>query len=126
MPKKRFNILVAEDEPLVLMSLAEMIADMGHCAFEVSDGKEALNFLAVHPETDFLITDINMPRLDGLHLVEGARKLMPHLKVIYSSGYQSLKANGLKKDSHSLFLCKPYGSETLKAAIQTLNNAVYP
>ncbi len=70
------GVLIVDDEPFVRLSLASMRAweedgfDLSH---EASNGKEALEVLAHHPEIDIVLLDISMPVMDGIELLRRAR-----------------------------------------------------
>lgn len=117
MGQQSLTIVVVEDEPLILMSLSDTLRDMGHTVFAAADGESALNWIGVHPSTDILITDINLPGMTGRELVKEARKLVPDLRVIYSSSYHPYIEPRLSDDLLTRFLRKPYGPEALLDAL---------
>lgn len=69
------GVLIVDDEPFVRLSLASMRAweedgfDLSH---EASNGKEALEVLANHPEIDIVLLDISMPVMDGIEFLKCA------------------------------------------------------
>ncbi|CAO3439543.1 response regulator [Azospirillum doebereinerae] len=65
------KILLAEDEAVIRMLLAEMLVDDGHHVIEASDGAQALALL--EPDVAVLISDVMMPRLTGDEWVAAAR-----------------------------------------------------
>jgi len=85
-----FNVLIADDEPLVRISLKSLVDWESHgisMDLEAENGKSALELIRNNPDTDLLITDINMPVMDGLELIDKVRSLYPDLPVIVLSGY---------------------------------------
>lgn len=67
--KTKASILVVEDDAAVRLLFRELLQDEGYCVRQAVDGIEALQHCADAPP-DLMILDINMPRLDGVALVE--------------------------------------------------------
>ena len=80
-------ILIAEDEPQLRELLAEKLALSGVNALQAGDGVEALAALKANPAVPLLLSDIRMPNMDGIALVEAALKLRPELKVLMMTAY---------------------------------------
>lgn len=80
------TVLIADDEPLVARLYARAIAALGLTPVVVGDGQAALDSIVRHPPS-LLITDINMPGLDGLQVMTwlGARR-MKRFPVLMLSG----------------------------------------
>jgi two-component system chemotaxis sensor kinase CheA len=66
-------VLVAEDSPIVRDLIVESLRAHGLRVLEAGDGREALERLTSHPDIDLLVTDIEMPHLDGLGLIAALR-----------------------------------------------------
>lgn len=75
------RILVAEDDELSRASLAELLASEGYRVATAVDGIEALGKLADFAP-DVLLTDLWMPRLNGIGLITRARAAVPSLEVL--------------------------------------------
>ncbi len=85
------RILVVDDEPrferLVLQRLRKGVQE-GLYSFQfAADGLEALAIIERDPAFDMVLTDINMPRMDGLALLERIQEMHPLLKVVIVSAY---------------------------------------
>jgi PAS domain S-box-containing protein len=113
-------ILLVDDEESVLDSVAMTLRQMGCTVHTAPDAATALRFLAAPaPEVDLLLTDIQMPDMDGLALVRAVRQCHPHLPIITASGlYQKSTLPELTKLGVSHFLEKPFGLAELEAAIK--------
>lgn len=122
LPKRHCHILLVEDEPLLLMSLSDMLRELGHDVVEVVDGPTALAHLRAHADTDVLITDINMPCMDGIELANKAREVVPGIPVIFSSGYSAEKVPHLNIGPRTCFLQKPFGPEAMERALSKLTH----
>jgi two-component system cell cycle response regulator CpdR len=79
-------VLVVDDEPLVLAITASMLEDLGCEVVTATNAPEALATLSADPRVEILITDINMPGMDGYELVEKAKRVREELAVILLSG----------------------------------------
>jgi chemotaxis protein histidine kinase CheA len=66
--------LVTDDSPVVRDIIAEALRSYGLHVLVAGDGEEALAVLAGHPHIDIIVTDMDMPRLDGLGLVRAVRE----------------------------------------------------
>jgi len=88
-----YKLIIAEDEELMREGLTKLIVN-SDCGFEVvgqaEDGEQALRLIK-DTKPDVLITDISMPKLNGLELVECIRDINPEIKVIIISGYDDFE-----------------------------------
>ncbi len=83
------RVLVVDDEFLVALLAASMLEDLG-CEVETSvRGDEALGRLAGDPRIDVLLSDVNMPGVNGYELAERAQRMRPELKVILLSAAEN-------------------------------------
>lgn len=82
------RILVVDDETIERKGMRFLFQKLGISAeiFEAANGVKALEFLKGQ-EVDVLITDIKMPFMDGMELIENAASLYPSMKIIIYSGY---------------------------------------
>jgi len=113
------TVLVVEDERGVRGLVSETLREMGYAVLEASSGKEALP-LGEHYEgpLNLLVTDVVMPDMNGLELVEHIAKVRPGIKVLYISGYAAaaLADRGLPVDIPNL-LTKPFSAQSLVEAV---------
>ena len=79
-----------DDDPLVSMSTADMLMDLGHSVTEASSGMEALQILEADPQFDLVVTDYAMPGMTGLDLASKIKQLRPHMPIIIATGYAEL------------------------------------
>jgi two-component system cell cycle response regulator CpdR len=80
------RVLVVDDEPLVRDVTATMLEDFGCEVVTAGGGQEALKKLSADRKIEILITDINMPGMDGCELAAAAVQMRKQLKVIVLSG----------------------------------------
>ncbi len=92
----RGRALLVDDEDLVRMSTADMLADLGFEVLEAASAEEALRILRDGTAVDLLVTDHLMPGMSGAELAHQARTLRPGLPVLIVSGYA--EAEGIAPD----------------------------
>ncbi len=114
-PDRRRLVLLVDDDPLVLTSVAAMLDDLGHTAVEAGSGRQALEILRGGSEVDLVITDYSMPEMTGLQLAEELGRLRPGLAVLLATGH--IEAMG-PLPSGAIALAKPFGSNALARAIE--------
>ena len=85
------RILVADDEPdletLIQQKFRHQIRAGAVSFVFVRDGMEALSVLEANQDVDLVVTDINMPRMDGLTLLEKVQQIEGNLSTIIVSAY---------------------------------------
>jgi nitrogen-specific signal transduction histidine kinase len=107
------TILAVDDDPIVLVNTAAMLADMGHQVHPAASGSMALTLLQNLP-VDLLITDYAMPGMTGAELIRRARLLRPDLPAIVVSGFAELDEGVVLEAPR---LAKPFRQHQLAAKI---------
>lgn len=121
------RILVVDDEPPCRDVLVRQLNRLGHEASEASDGQKALQQISSE-RYDLVITDLRMPHLDGLHLLDAIKEIDPLIPVIMISGYNVLEdvVEALKLGAEN-FLAKPVDQKALaKVVNQVLDQCCPP
>jgi len=80
------SVLVVDDDPTVLAVLTDMLEDLGCEVISAANGHDALDQLRQNDQISILITDINLPGMDGHELAHLATRSRPELKVLQLSG----------------------------------------
>jgi len=79
-------VLVVDDDADVLDVVTSMLQELGCEVVSAQSGAQALEKLAQNERISILITDINMPGMDGHELAERARRARPGLRILQLSG----------------------------------------
>jgi PAS domain S-box-containing protein len=114
------RILVVEDQAEVRAHVERLLRNAGFKVVAAPDGKAALALLNVDPDFDLLFTDIIMPGgINGVQLAEAVRRMLPDIKVLFTSGFPASAFDelGIAEQDQFELLKKPYKSEELIAAI---------
>ena len=116
------RILVAEDEALVAIALADWLEAEGHSVTVTSDGTEAFEALRGSGRVDLLLTDLRMPRMAGEDLIRAVWAERPGLPVLVVTGSAPPDgANGLRRTVGNggplALLHKPLDYESLANAL---------
>jgi signal transduction histidine kinase len=110
------RVLLVEDEMLIRMATAEMLAEQGHTVIEAADGVEALKLLDGQG-ADLLLTDVGLPRMSGAQLALEVRKKFPGLPVIFASGYGTAAHGEGHTITDAVILPKPFDERQLSSAL---------
>ena len=115
------QILVVDDEIAIIEITCTTLNAYNYRALTASNAMEAIEiFSRLHAEIDLVITDIMMPGMDGLGLVNALREIKPGVKVIAVSGYLNQgKLDELRADNVDVFLRKPFSTEKLLASLRS-------
>ncbi|HEY4252649.1 MAG TPA: PAS domain S-box protein [Roseomonas sp.] len=81
------TVLVIEDDPAVRLLVLEVLRELGYCAIETADGKEAVPILQSGRHLDLLVSDVGLPGLNGRQLAEIARESRPDLPILFMTAY---------------------------------------
>ena len=83
------SILFVDDEPMIRQLLTDVLGDSGYTVETVSNGEEAVIKLR-DVRYDFVITDLMMPGMSGIQVLETVKELDPETEVVVMTGYASL------------------------------------
>jgi heterodisulfide reductase subunit A len=111
--RQEFNILITDDELVVRDSLKEWLEDEGFFVEMAASGPEALEMLALKTY-QLLLTDIKMPGMDGVELLERAKEKHPDLYVVMMTAYATVEtAVEAMKIGALDYLMKPFDPDVL-------------
>lgn len=112
------RILIVEDDALARTAMTDWILEMGYSVESTESGHQALKILAER-SFDILVTDENMPGLQGHELIEIAASLYPDMACIVQSGFRDPEriVHALNEHKVHQYLFKPFSPADLKQAI---------
>jgi DNA-binding response OmpR family regulator len=113
------RVLVVDDDPRAREAVARLVELEGYEAGVAADGEEASGLLRSW-RPDLVVTDLNMPRLDGRGLLERVKSLLPGTPVIVISARSSAGAAALEGLDPVDFFAKPVAVDALLARIHDL------
>jgi CheY-like chemotaxis protein len=113
------RVLIVDDEDSMRMLVGRAIAMDGHETVTAADGAEALEILGCDQRTfDLLLTDIQMPVMDGIALALAAARDFPKLTILLMTGFadQRERASGLSAIAHDV-ITKPFSVADIRTAV---------
>jgi len=116
----RTRVLVVDDEEIVRESLGGWLTQDGHEVESVPDGPTALERVRAS-RWSILLVDLKMPGMDGLQVLEQARKLQPEAAVVIMTAYATVDTavSAIKLGAYD-YLVKPFDPEELSLMIQKI------
>ncbi len=109
---ERSKILVVDDEAMTRLSMAMTLQDANYNVSQAKEGQEALNMILKreHEEDPFnlLITDINMPVMNGVELIKRIKKFNFQIPIIVASDCSKNVISALKQFGNPPMLKKPF------------------
>ena len=116
---ERKRLLVVDDEAPVLRLVARILATDNYDVSTADSGDAAMRLVqnpALGP-IDLLVTDLQMPGMNGRELAANVRKLHPHVRVMYVTGFADTLFRGVQElGPGESFIEKPFGAEGLLEA----------
>ena len=114
------DILIVDDSSVVRMSLGYVLKESGYTVVEAVDGVDGLG-KSDNQKFDLIITDINMPNMTGIELIEKVRggannKYVPILVLTTESGQDMLEEG--KRVGATGWIVKPFTNEKLLATVK--------
>jgi two-component system response regulator PilR (NtrC family) len=114
------KILLADDERSIAVTLGDALRGAGHAVTVVADGEQALQTLQID-SFDCVITDIRLPKADGLKVLRRAKELNPSTRVILITAYASVEdAVAAIKDGAEDYIQKPFFNDDVIVRLKKL------
>lgn len=114
-------LLVVDDDPDILRIVKFFLAKQNYQVFAAQDGLEALSILEQHPEIELILSDVMMPKMNGLDLLKHIRNDPQYtdlpIILISAEGETSQKVAGLNLGADD-FITKPFNFDELMARVR--------
>ena len=116
-------VLIVEDEFLLRMDAADIIAAAGFEVVEAENADQAIEILEARRDITVVFTDIQMPgSMDGLKLARAVRGRWPPIKIVATSGLANVGELDLPDGGR--FLAKPYSTHQVTGVLRELTDSV--
>jgi len=116
---EREVVLVVDDESTVRRFARRVLVEHGFQVHEAADGAEALELIqATFDRLDVVVSDIVMPKLNGVELLRRLAMVRPQLPVILMSGYAGPQLAERGIDAPCSILAKPFSADALIAEVR--------
>lgn len=113
MVERNYRILLVDDEPLILHNIGRLLETEGYHVTSAENGEAALQFLS-EATFDLVLTDLVMDKVDGMTVLQEAKKKDPEIIVIMLTGFADMKVaiNAISLGADD-FMLKPAESEEI-------------
>lgn len=118
-----FHVLVVDDEDIARANLEHVLKKEGYRVRGASNGLEALEEVR-RWEFDLIVTDLKMERMDGMQLLDAARRLSPSTQVVMVTGFATVdSAVQAMRQGAAYYLAKPVNLDELRATVAGIARA---
>ncbi|MGZ5851184.1 MAG: response regulator [Hyphomicrobium sp.] len=115
------RILLADDDAATRDLVKRALEGDGHTVQVTQDGSEALDRVKAAQLFDLLVSDVEMPLLDGVKLAERASALQPGLRILLMSGFaEQLERAKTLKGPQVAVISKPFTLDQVRATVRKL------
>lgn len=124
---EKFTLLYVEDDDVIRTELSSILSNFFKKVFVASDGKEGLRtYLENKDSIDIILTDINMPLLNGLDMVKKIRSIKDNVPVIFATAYSDSEflIDAIKVRAED-YVVKPIDIKKLISYIEEIVNRLY-
>src|SRR6056297_693494 len=119
MDDKNFSVLVVDDEAALRSILKEILLELNYSVYLAEDGYEALQKIKNEDDIDIVLTDIKMPRMDGLELVRNLKSENSDIIPIMMTGYidSEILVSVLRAGAYD-FIPKPFDAQAVELILK--------
>ena len=112
------TILIVDDEKNYLVVLEALLGPEGYETVTADNGEDALSLIR-DSDLDLVITDMKMPEINGMDLLDETKKIKPELPVILMTAYGTIEmaVEAMKRHAYD-YITKPFKNEELKLTIK--------
>lgn len=117
-------MLVVDDEAMIRTIVRWILRRHGYEVIEAPDGEAGIERFDACQDIDLVLSDVVMPRLDGVGMVRALRERRPTLPVLFMSAYTGHDRPAIEGDDLRFLLSKPFTPEVLVARVQAVLSPV--
>lgn len=113
-------VLTVDDSRTMRDMLRMALTDAGYNVVQADDGQHGTEVLAAHPDVDVIITDINMPRMDGYAFIEHVRQKTSSSTtpiLVLTTESEPAKKQRAREAGATGWIVKPFDPQKLAAAV---------
>lgn len=114
------RVLLVDDEETVRRVTGRLLEKLGYVVRTAEDGEDALQILEEGQRFDLVLTDVVMPRLTGIEMVERIRTFLPEQKVLFTSGYTTRQYGHAPGEPPKPFMPKPFSMADLAQNVRSI------
>jgi DNA-binding NtrC family response regulator len=113
------KILIADDEPNIRRVLEAVFTRDGHQVITAENGRKAMDVLSTTPDVDVLISDLIMPDMNGVELLEAARQINPGISVLMITAHGTIKSavDAMRLGAFD-YITKPFDMDEIKIVVK--------
>ena len=117
-PANSYTLLIADDEPNIRRVLEALFAKEGYNVLTAENGRKAMEF-ATSQQIDVLISDLIMPDINGVELLQKVKQLHPHCSAVIVTAYGSIKSavEAMRLGAFN-YLTKPFDIDEVRMIIK--------
>jgi CheY-like chemotaxis protein len=113
------NLLIIDDEEIIINLLNDYFSQLGYSVVTAKNGNEGIDLFNASPNFDLVITDINMPGIDGNAVARSIRlSQRTKMPIVGMSGYN----DKIEGELFDFMLSKPFNLKDLMALIKTIED----
>lgn len=116
------TILVVEDEDMVRAVAERALTRQGYSVVTAEDGEDALEIIAERTDFDLILSDVVMPGMDGPAMARELRETLPHIPILFMSGYAEEQLRKSIDIEQVHFIPKPFSVQQLAEAVGSILN----
>lgn len=113
------NLLIIDDEEIIINLLNDYFSQLGYSVVTAKNGNEGIDLFNASPNFDLVITDINMPGIDGNAVARSIRlSQRTKMPIVGMSGYN----DKIEGELFDFMLAKPFNLKELMALVKTIES----
>lgn len=112
------NLLIVDDEVDLSVNMKELLEDEAQDIFIANNGKEGLDILKTH-KIDVVVSDVKMPVMDGLKMIQEARRIGLTMPFIFYTGHGSAELKRIARELGAMDLLTKPNFLNLELAVRT-------